>query len=51
MSIENELKIIPMQEIKTEDMLKVLAKEGYKIEGELKQSKQEEPTMITRKHY
>ena len=42
MSIENELKIIPMQEIKTEDMLKVLAKEGYKIEGELKQSKQED---------
>ncbi len=42
MSVENELKIIPMQEIKPEHMLQTLEREGYKIEGPLKSSIQED---------
>jgi len=42
MSIENELKLLPRQEIDKQELLKVLEEAGYEIQGELKLSKQED---------
>lgn len=42
MSIENELKLLPKQEINKQQLLKVLEEAGYEIQGELKLSKQED---------
>ncbi len=42
MSIENELKVIPYEEIKPEEMLELLKNKGYTINGQLKVSRQED---------
>ena len=42
MSIENELKLMPREKIKSEDILSLLKKKGYNVEQALKPSNQED---------
>ncbi len=42
MSIENELKLIPNEEINPKDILHLLESKGYNVQGELKVGRQED---------